>query len=434
MKHTVQSTSPRPAETIGTAGLVGVFLLLAIYVTGNFLATDIVNESDSVQLPYFGHLVKLLMFTLVGFLCLRSRWLLAPSALTYLMLGWLGLIAVTCLAWEMDETIRTHLETKVIPAAIGPLVYLLCYVLTRRRASSVSLLVYYFWALFVWCSALFIYADSIANDSRLPTIPNSGGLHFEQLNQIYYPLLLLPWLYLARSWLMHIIAALAVGILVFMSLKRGALCAFAASTISFFYARQRSNPALWKANLVLLVGFLGLAFLAFGAINQARDDQFARRLTSILDDQGSGRYDVYADTWSMVEKAAWAKIALGHGHNTVVYNSSLGLSAHNDWLEVIYDYGVFGFGLYVLLHLLLLRRSYQLFVTRSMYFSPFVGAYALFFVMSAISHVFIYPWYFIFLTAFWGAVEGVTSDRRTKSGAVTRDLSSNDSLGEASAG
>ena len=84
---------------------------------------------------------------------------------------------------------------------------------------------------------------------------------------------------------------------------------------------------------------------------------------------------------------------------------TMALSAHNDFLEVLYDFGAIGFIFYVLIHLSLIKWTLRLFRARSELAFPVLISYVCFIVMSMVSHLILYPTYFGLLTAFWAYAE-----------------------------
>ena len=81
------------------------------------------------------------------------------------------------------------------------------------------------------------------------------------------------------------------------------------------------------------------------------------------------------------------------------------MSAHNDFLEVMYDFGLVGLLFYVLIHLSLIKWTIRLFRNGSPFAFPVLISYVCFFVMSMVSHLILYPTYFGLLTAFWAYAE-----------------------------
>ena len=85
------------------------------------------------------------------------------------------------------------------------------------------------------------------------------------------------------------------------------------------------------------------------------------------------------------------EIKFGHGYNGVLKNSPLGISAHNDFFEIMYNYGIVGFIPYLILHIQLMKQVFASIRVRNEYAAIIAFTYTIFFIMSMISIVILYP-------------------------------------------
>jgi O-antigen ligase len=132
------------------------------------------------------------------------------------------------------------------------------------------------------------------------------------------------------------------------------------------------------------------------------------RFSSIAEDGGSGRSGIYREVLQIqAESDIWNWI-IGNGYNTVAQKTSQLLSAHNDWQEVLYDYGLVGLFIYITLHLLLVQKIRSLVQSKNEYAPVLAMSYVMFLLMSLTSHLIIYPTYFLYLVALWGAIFAIT--------------------------
>lgn len=122
----------------------------------------------------------------------------------------------------------------------------------------------------------------------------------------------------------------------------------------------------------------------------------------------SGRKAIWATTSLMIVTSPAEKFIVGHGFNGVRENSFLEISAHNDFLEIIYDYGLIIFALYICLWIHVVRRCYFLYRNKSSLFLPYAVSLSILFVLSMVSQLLPYATYFNYLVMFWGMTEAVT--------------------------
>jgi O-antigen ligase len=254
---------------------------------------------------------------------------------------------------------------------------------------------------------------------------NAGLIDEEtQLNAVYFPLLTFPWLPLVKKSLWRYFGMTLVTLAVFYSLKRTALVALAMAAVTYVivdYVVVTRRLRLVK--VIVPAVLLCLAVVTYYRIDELRGGTFSSRLRSTSTDEGSGRLGIYAAILDELKRSSVNSVVLGHGHYSSV--GYVGKTAHNDFLEVVFDYGMVGLSLYVLLHFCLITKSYKLLRSRSPFASAYAASYVVFFGMSMVSHLIIYPTYFVFMTALWGTIEGTTQgQRRLETDALRRAITS----------
>ncbi|MCQ2352902.1 MAG: O-antigen ligase family protein [Victivallaceae bacterium] len=214
-----------------------------------------------------------------------------------------------------------------------------------------------------------------------------------------------------------------------IGMKRSLLIVSVLSIIVYSLCRPSLQKKKALRNILICISLLVViagvfCYSTYGA--QALD-----RLEAIEEDGGSGRIDIYEDLWTEIETNTETEWMIGHGPNAVqqYFSSIFGTmfrSAHNDFLEMIYDFGILGFALYVLLHLLLLVYCIKLKRRRSEYFAPFFSAWIFFFVLSLVSHIIIYPSYPAYILIVIGMI--IAAEQRKYSLFQNKFLESNSDL------
>ena len=108
----------------------------------------------------------------------------------------------------------------------------------------------------------------------------------------------------------------------------------------------------------------------------------------------------------MITESGIVSLWLGHGWNMVVEDSPMYLSAHNDFLEVIYDFGLPAFFLYIYFVYKLYKSMFLLIRRRSDNAAAFAFSVITFTINSSVAHILIYPFNFIAVAAVWGYILG----------------------------
>lgn len=222
-------------------------------------------------------------------------------------------------------------------------------------------------------------------------------------NTVFYYVLVVPWLLLFKNKLLRRLSIAILLILAVLSLKRSAvIIALSCSFAVFVFNQKKSNyRLLWMAAVIIL--FCGV-YKIVG--DMAEVINVTDRFEAMSEDEGNGRLGIYSDVFAQYLDSDLFSQLFGHGYNMVSVVLK-GTSAHNDFLEVLYDYGIIGFILFIYLHIRVAKTTYKLHKRRSSYFIPYLVSFIIFVVMSMVSHLIIYPTYFCCLVAFWAYIESM---------------------------
>ena len=238
---------------------------------------------------------------------------------------------------------------------------------------------------------------------------NAGGEY--HMGTAYWILFLLPvLLYAPHKWLRYVGLAL-VGAILFASFKRGGILAFGCGLFAYLFVKEVLIGRKISKMMYFIIALTALA-LVFLVVDNAMGNIFSERFLNIKNDGGSNRDQVWVTTWQMIQQSDFENLLFGHGYNSVLTDSPLGLSAHNDFLECIYDFGLFGSLFYLMLHISLIRQIVRNIRLRNSETAIMAFTYTFFLVLSLISHVLIYPW-FAFMGLSWGM--GCASERKALS-------------------
>ena len=225
-------------------------------------------------------------------------------------------------------------------------------------------------------------------------------------NIIFYSLMLLPWISIIHNKKFKWIIIVLLSLCTLLSIKRSSAIIMMCSVIIIYYSDFLRNKKIKLstifAGFIVVICLVGISYFASDKV-----DVVVQRFELIEEAGGSGRDGIYEDVYNRYLSSSIVKQILGHGFDGVRRDSSyiIPVSAHNDFLEVLYDFGVIGFLLYVLIHFSLIKWSIQLFRARSRLAFPVLISYVCFLVMSIVSHLVLYPTYFGLLVAFWAYAE-----------------------------
>lgn len=228
---------------------------------------------------------------------------------------------------------------------------------------------------------------------------------YEYSSAVYYLLCLLPFVFLlkVRAYRMTCIAIIIAAVLI--SSKRTAIIVLALVMVAYYFVSMMMKGVRLKGKFkyIFLVAIL---CVLMGHIISKYNITIFDKLNNMFDDEGSGRLDIYVYTWEMIKNMDTMSLIFGRGFNMVYFDLGIGLSAHTDFLEVIYDYGILGFILYIRLYIIILGYFSRLYKEKSEYAPALMSAIVIMFGMSVTSHLIIYNTYFIYMCIFFGLVTG----------------------------
>ena len=228
-----------------------------------------------------------------------------------------------------------------------------------------------------------------------------------QTNMVYFMVLTVPFLLLIKSkkWRSIILAVATLAVL--FSMKRSMMLAFALfwAIISALYLFRSGRIV---EAIVVFILMVGIGYYSFDFVDSISGGFLSSRFED--EDMSNGRETIYEYTWQMIMNSDVEEWVLGHGHNAVFEDSPLTISAHNEFLEVIYDYGIIVLVLYLFFWLYVVRRWLFHMRCQTIYYIPYTLSICIFAVMAMVSQLILYASYFLYLVMFWAAVEAVTEN------------------------
>lgn len=225
-----------------------------------------------------------------------------------------------------------------------------------------------------------------------------------QNNGAYTLLYFLPFVLCMRKGVFRIGGMVIILVALLFSLKRGGLLAFALSISvywlinTFSYSRKRYGFWHFVVSVLVIGGFV-IFYIYF---DQMTGNLLSARFRGLQDDGGSGRLETYPVVWDHIKNSSFIDIVFGHGWDAVRMQCGMERSAHNDFLEILYDFGIVVFAIYLIFYIKLYKVVRHLIKKRSFYAAPFCVTFILLVVNSMVSHVIYYPKYAILFALFFG--------------------------------
>ena len=195
-----------------------------------------------------------------------------------------------------------------------------------------------------------------------------------------------------------IITATMVGVAAF-SFKRTTLIVAVVSVTLYYIGRLSLNGTPFK-KIILIPIFIVLIALCVIVVDNYTGGHISYRFSVIGSTGGNGRAEVWSKVISEMDRSNISTIFFGNGFNSV-YNL-FGISAHNDFLECYFDFGVIGLFFYLGIIFYIGKCLIHAKEMKIKEYPSFLGMFSSFIILSLFSHVFLYAFVSIPLFLFLG--------------------------------
>jgi hypothetical protein len=318
----------------------------------------------------------IIFFTLMGFFLLKGRKynkvIISASLFTlYIMLYTL---------LEGAENIKAYMASSII----WPIMLFITYNI-RFTDKDIDLIAY-IGAITCNISA-YLYITLTNMDMSYISDQN---LAIAGYNSIYYILLLLPFVFLIKNKF-HVFVLMLLPTYSFVTSEK-ATCILATIIVICYYSSTIKQLKI-SQKIIIMIGSVIFACILFYFFN------LTNMLLSIQEDiasGGNGRMDIislildkYFNQSSIIEQF------LGHGTSDI--------GAHNDFIEILYKYGLVGFGLYIYIWYNLLK-SVKLLDSNPKRKAAYVISLIIFAFTCMASRMIGTQMQMIILSIFWGVI------------------------------
>lgn len=226
-----------------------------------------------------------------------------------------------------------------------------------------------------------------------------------QSNMIYFLILPVPIILLNCSSKWRFSILLLTSFFAILSMKRSMILAIFLFWAIYGFKFLLSNGKKSLA-ITLMVAFIGVSYGIVKVVDNITGGGLSIRTVDYeKEDITNGRVTIYTVTWEMIAESTKAQLILGHGHNSVLKDSPKEISAHDDFLEIIYDYGIIALMLYLGLWIYVVKQFFFHYRNDTIYFIPYALSICFFAVMAVVSQLVVYVNYFLYLVMFWGIVQ-----------------------------
>ena len=315
-----------------TICIVFLILICVALVIDTYSYNQMSMDESSIY-KYYLWIVVLMSPFLIVFLLFNNKWFKQKSIKVYgLFVGYVFLLSLI----QSNLGIIDNIQWILILHIIVPFLCLsLSYTAIKQIKIDANLIVNL--SLVMW--VVFVVVFCLCWTS----LNNALGIDTRGMNNIYYVILSLPLCQCCRSKAIRTTTFVLTGILCVFSLKRGAMLGFGLMVFLYYLNSVKTNW-LEKIFTIIVVGLF--VFFAYNYLDELSGNYISSRFKM----QNSGddaREQIYTSVLDAIKKSSITEILLGHGSNSVAGITEHELSAHDDFLEILYDYGIVALFLWV---------------------------------------------------------------------------------------
>ena len=245
------------------------------------------------------------------------------------------------------------------------------------------------------------------------------------VTSVYYILCCMPYIILLHNRKVKTAFIVSIALTIAFSLKRSALVVLVACGLVMFIKEYNSTARVKRNMIIAIFTFMIFALFCLPMVLKVNNSALGLLWKTRFTNGATDRIDIYLDIWKNFLSSDVLSILFGHGQNAVLRTSSYGLSAHNDFLEILFDYGIIGLIIFCAFLLRLIRsmRNFKQ-IEDPCLEKGFVCALTIFIVASIPSHMLTYSTYFLLLSFYLGYSTGTLS-RGGSYGQKNKNWSSN---------
>lgn len=376
--------------------LIIILVVLFSYIGMNSMITER-GDSDSNLRTKLAYLT-LIIEVFILFISITSK-LRFPKFTSFVRIVFVWFVLMLILVFINSNDIA-RIFKNIIYISFWPICFISSYYFVRKNSLNINRFINSYSIIFVLNLLLYINYY-IYNYSIQST--------FEGINQIYYLVLITPWLFLIKKKRIKHLFILILFTSTLASFKRNSIIIL--SLIILYYYFNSFYKSSFRKKLIKIFFILTLlslfSYISFK--NDATNFLLERFEFSDLE-KTTGRKAIWSEVIKNQNNSTGLEWLIGHGHNTVSQYVSLNgtrLTAHNDFLEVLFDYGIIIFILYLTIYFYLIKRFFYIKKYMQNYTVSYASSILIFIGMSWVSHLITYPTYFVFLASFWGAMEAL---------------------------
>lgn len=288
------------------------------------------------------------------------------------------------------------LWTSIVHVSMGVwwvMSYYFFYKYSLFNPKSRKLIISFFLMMFVF----YIWVNFYIRDNLLSTF----SIEYSITGYAYYFIVFVPFIALIQKNKYRNIIFGIVMVLVVTSFKRGPILILPLMLFIFFLTESIMRRKVVKF-FTAIIPITFLSIIVFYWINDISGSYLMSRFSAEELSSGSGRMELWTHLLYLIKQRGDLLLLIGSGSGSTV--SNFGTSAHNEWLEFLFNFGLIGILLYFTMCIIMLRNYIYLLKKKSIY-APHVGMMTIYVLSVGIFSQFFFVHSTFYVFAFLGLID-----------------------------
>lgn len=339
-------------------------------------------------------LTKVVIMILALYLILRGGFNKYKSKLKRFWFAWIIFLIIEFLLYLLigEGGGLSYLHT-----LFAPFCFLLMYYLCILSPNPEKYIVWGFVCLFLFTGGYAVYL-TLTYSIRLIEVGNFVS------NLVFWPICAFVFVTVVRNQLLKFILFVPMIILaIFMAKRSAMIIVFLELCVFSFSLLNNSKRSRGKLSLVIyiVIGLMTLSFITSN-FSQFTESTFAR-FEEMDEDKGSGRVTIYQIASKNVLSFSPFEMMLGRGYGS--FKETGHTNAHNDALQLLYEYGFVGLLFYIAFLLILFGRLKMVKKYAERYYVGYIFCIITIVVLGMFSNLITFNSYFAFLCSYLAMAE-----------------------------
>ena len=380
-----------------------IFIIICLLMLYMFLGN--MTSVCNINLPFHQYILIIITFmTLIGIVNLLKLNSTNYSSFLLLCIMLLFLIIVPTFLFIYNK--RWSLEYSIVQFFSSFLWVLFIIYFYMLSKNNIEVLKYLKRIIYVLPIFLLIYIN-------IKIISNNTGI--PQISSVYYLIFMIPLLMLNKNKFVKIVGITIIIFALLLAQKRTGLLTLITFFITYYiFMSKLNNKSNWDTikTIIIFIFTLCVSYLIINFISKYINIEILNKMMNIEEDGGSGRMNLWMQVINALKNSNIITLIFGHGFNSVYYEIGMHLSAHNDFLEIIYDYGILGLFIYLIIFMQLISKGKRLLKNKNPIAPSFIASLFSAIIFSISSDLVIYPTYFLIFCCIWGYCMGISEERK----------------------